>query len=130
MNHPGYRMDEVARVVGGTLHGPEPHAVVEHLAIDSRKALPRSGVLFVAVKGERHDGHRYLSELSAHGVRCFLVQEVPDGIEGTFVQVSDTLDALRRLAAWHRGRFQCVDGRESAAGAGRNRPRPQHGRPG
>ena len=39
--------------------------------IDSRRAIGAEGTLFIALRGERHDGHRYIPALIKQGVRCF-----------------------------------------------------------
>lgn len=102
----GHRLADLATAVGGTLHG-DGHAPITDLSIDSRQAIGGEGTLFVALQGERHDGHRYIPELVARGVRCFLVHadQVPSGGDISCIAVNDTLDALQRLAAWHRGHF-------------------------
>jgi UDP-N-acetylmuramoyl-tripeptide--D-alanyl-D-alanine ligase len=57
-------LQEIAEVVGGTVHG-DPDLVVDAPAfLDSRKAAP--GGLFVAVVGEHVDGHEYAA--GAHAV--------------------------------------------------------------
>ncbi|WP_457204091.1 UDP-N-acetylmuramoyl-tripeptide--D-alanyl-D-alanine ligase [Nocardioides sp. HB32] len=57
-------LQEIAEVVGGTVHG-DPDLVVDGPAfLDSRKAEP--GGLFVAVVGEHVDGHEYAA--GAHAV--------------------------------------------------------------
>src|SRR5918993_2361297 len=45
------------------------------LVLDSRKSPISEGVIFFAIKGDRHDGHRYLNELYQKGVRQFIVEE-------------------------------------------------------
>lgn len=96
----------IAEVVGGSFNGPSD-PVIEHLLIDSRNPVP-GDALFIALKGPRHDGHRYIKELYARGLRNFLVSEALDGSripEANVIRVPDTLVALQALAAWHRARF-------------------------
>ena len=50
-------LDEVASAVAGRLHAGDPTAIVSSVALDSRAIEP--GGLFVAVKGERVDGHDF-----------------------------------------------------------------------
>ena len=57
-----------------------------------------------------NDGSRYLSDLYKRGVRNFVVNEVPENYEvlypnSNFLKVSNTLDALQRLAERHRDEF-------------------------
>jgi UDP-N-acetylmuramoyl-tripeptide--D-alanyl-D-alanine ligase len=79
-------------------------------AVDSRLVEP--GNLFVALPGERTDGHRYLAAALDAGARCLLVREgadlggIPD-LAGEFgvVAVPDTLVGLQEVAAAWRLRF-------------------------
>lgn len=93
--------------------------------IDSRLATP--GSLFVALRGERVDGHDFLGGAASQGARGALVRREmvgraaldrpwavvePEGVaEGIspdaflLIPVDDPLAALQRLAAYHRGLF-------------------------
>lgn len=108
MSAPSYRLAQLAEVLGATLHG-DGDARIEHIAIDSRKPFPAGSTLFIALRGHRHDGHRYIPELRQRGVRNFLVladhhTTAPD--DSNLLVVRDTLDALQRLAGWHRSQFR------------------------
>lgn len=78
-------------------------------SVDSRRVRP--GELFVALPGERTDGHRFLREAVVSGAAGLLVAHAPDpatlGALGdvTIVAVSDPLAALHRVAAAWRARF-------------------------
>jgi len=74
------------------------------VVVDSRQAGP--GDLFVALPGERRDGHEFVAGAVARGARGVLVRELPDELlagAAAFV-VPDTLLALQRLAAGRRDR--------------------------
>ncbi len=108
MNAP-YLLSRIAEVVGGVLHAPLGDGPVVDLLLDSRRSQVQPDTLFVALRGERHDGHRFLHDMAARGVRHALVSEAPPaGLRDRLntIVVPDTLDALQRLAAWHRGHFQ------------------------
>jgi len=81
---------------------------VSYLATDSRTLPPSPETLFIAINGPRHNGHRFIPDLYARGVRCFLVSEVPDAAafpDAAFCLVDDSVRALQRLAAWHRAAY-------------------------
>jgi alanine racemase len=111
-------LEGLAEVLGGTLHTRPAGAQdmlewpVEHLLIDSRGGLPGGNSLFVALRGERHDGHRYIPELLERGVRAFLVDHLPEELPSAvdhrcaFLVVADTLDAFQRTVARHRASFR------------------------
>jgi alanine racemase len=80
----------------------------EHLLTDSRHVAAPAVSVFFALKGKRHDGHRFLTDLHDAGVRQFIVSNPVDpGLlpGASILRVSDTLDALQALAAHHRSRF-------------------------
>ena len=84
------------------LHPPSRH--LAGVAIDSRSVAP--GNLFVALVGEIHDAHDYLSTAIAAGAHAVVVSrevEVPPGV-GVF-RVEDTLRALGALGGFHRRRY-------------------------
>ncbi|MGZ3862043.1 MAG: bifunctional UDP-N-acetylmuramoyl-tripeptide:D-alanyl-D-alanine ligase/alanine racemase [Bacteroidia bacterium] len=76
---------------------------------DSRTSGFAAGSFFVAIKGDRHNGHVYIKELYAQGCRCFLVSEkhayYAELQNASFLLVKDTLNALQRLAAFKRSLF-------------------------
>ena len=82
-------------------------------AVDSRGVAP--GALFVALPGERTDGHRFIGAAVAAGAAAVLVSRAPDEAAGelpldalgdvTVVLVPDTLRALHAVAGAWRRRF-------------------------
>ncbi len=83
---------------------------VHQLLIDSRSLSAPVGVLFVAIPGERHDGHTYIADLYTRGVRAFIItkeneKHVTECSEASFVIVDDALQALQQLGASHRDKF-------------------------
>lgn len=85
----------IARTVSGTVVG-DPDAVVgPDVVIDSRLVTP--GSLFVALPGERVDGHDYVTVAAASGAAAAVVAE-PQGTALPEIQVADPLAALASLA--------------------------------
>jgi UDP-N-acetylmuramoyl-tripeptide--D-alanyl-D-alanine ligase len=97
------RLSEAGASFGVMHQGPD----VEFLAVgtDSRAVIP--GMLFVALKGERFDGHDYVREVLARGAAGAMVErawaEANPGLP--LIPVNDTRLALGQLAAAWRGRF-------------------------
>ena len=80
---------------------------IRNACIDSRGARP--GDLFFAIKGERFDGHDFVSEVAARGVAAVVVEQkkVPASLPDCAVLVvADTRAALGRFAAVYRREFQ------------------------
>ncbi len=78
-------------------------------AVDSRLVHP--GCLFVALPGERTDGHRFLAAAASSGASALLVTRAPDSMDldalgdVTVVLVPDALAGLHAVAAAWRSRF-------------------------
>jgi UDP-N-acetylmuramoyl-tripeptide--D-alanyl-D-alanine ligase len=91
------RLSEVAAAVGGRLVGDDD--TIGSVSIDSRDV--GTGTLFVALRGERTDGHRYVGEAMERGAVAALVEREITGASPA-VMVDDTGRALLDLAADER----------------------------
>jgi Alr-MurF fusion protein len=103
-----YSIENIASIVKGKWIAQHENAVIAHLLIDSRRLIFPATSLFFALQGPRRDGHHFLNELYAKGVRNFVVGDTVDATqlpEANIVQVPDTLQALQALAAQHRKLF-------------------------
>lgn len=76
------------------------------VSTDTRTITP--GALFVALSGERFDGHEYIAEALNKGAAGMIVSREPVGLlPGVAVfLVTDTWTAFEDLARFHRCRFQ------------------------
>ncbi len=86
------KASEIASVVQGTLHG-EDVTVSEAAVINSSEAIP--GSLFLAIKGERVDGHDFVADAREHGAVLTLSTK---SVEGPHIVVTDVVVALGKLA--------------------------------
>ncbi len=99
---------EIAEACGGRLHRPQEKARPSGFSIDSRTLEP--GELFIALPGQRTDGHRFLAEAFARGasgalVRAEALADLPAGIGQNLIAVDDTLRALQQAARAYRDCF-------------------------
>ena len=86
----------IARSVSGTLGTDDAQALIgPDVVIDSRLATP--GSLFVALPGERTDGHDFVAAAAAAGASAALVGH-PTGAPLAEIVVDDPLTALADLA--------------------------------
>jgi UDP-N-acetylmuramoyl-tripeptide--D-alanyl-D-alanine ligase len=101
-----FKTADLAAASGGRPAGRLPEACIRRVVTDSRQAGPES--LFVAIAGQRLDGHSFVAEALGRGAACALVCSAeccPDGpLRDRFIVVDDTIAALGRLAADHRRR--------------------------
>ncbi len=100
-----FTVDEVVTATGGRLAQTGSVAGFAGVSIDSRTCLP--GSLFVAIEGERHDGHDFIPEVIKRGAAGAVVRKgalpSPGPISGGYlIEVSDTTTALGDLAAFRR----------------------------
>ncbi len=102
------KLDQISWAAGGELRGGSSAVRVERVVTDSRGAVP--GALFVALKGQQRDGHRFLADAFRNGASAALVAR--DAIAHTAVEpewplivVPDPLRALQSLARWQRREF-------------------------
>jgi UDP-N-acetylmuramoyl-tripeptide--D-alanyl-D-alanine ligase len=103
-NRARFTLGEVRTHTAGELRGAAEDAVVEGVTTDSRADV--RGKLFVALSGERFDGHRFVEDVVRNGAVAALVRRgaaVPADVP--IVEVEDTLVALGSLARAHRKRW-------------------------
>ncbi len=102
-----YSANEIASITRGTVTG-NGEIFINRLLIDSRNLAFPVESLFIAIRGDRHDGNTFIPDLYQKGVRCFIVSKIPNCLcpEATFIVVSDTLVALQDLVAFHRSKFK------------------------
>jgi UDP-N-acetylmuramoyl-tripeptide--D-alanyl-D-alanine ligase len=103
---PCFTAEDVARITGGRLVARSQRPI-RGAAVDSRAVRPDE--LFVALRGERTDGHRFLDAAAAAGASALLVTQAPANPEAfgdvSIIRVRDGLAALHALAAAWRTRF-------------------------
>ncbi len=92
----------IANACGGELTGNEKDFDTEvcGVVIDSRKI--EKGYCFIATPGERVDGHSFIPDVLEKGASCVICREIPAGLNGNFIKVRDSFDALRKVAAFYR----------------------------
>ncbi len=94
----------VARLPASTQVVGDPNLEITSLVVDSRKATP--GAVFVAVRGERVDGHAFVDAAVRRGATAVVVEEsraqnVPAGV--TAILVPESRRALSIIAATFYG---------------------------
>ncbi len=95
-----FDLERVARITAGEFSGTKRNCQLSGISTDSRNITP--GALFIPLRGERFDGHDYLSQAVKNGAAACLSEEVIEGLSVPVVRVSGTLRALGDLAAAYR----------------------------
>jgi UDP-N-acetylmuramoyl-tripeptide--D-alanyl-D-alanine ligase len=95
----------VATACSGMILRGSAEALVQRVCTDSR--LVMAGDLFVALAGDKFDGHDYLGEVAAKGVAAVLVKQgraLPE-LGCAVIEVADPRVALGQIAAAYRNAF-------------------------
>ena len=99
------RLHEAATAIGATLQGADRE--FSAVSTDSRNLPP--GCLFIALRGERFDGHAFVEQVLAQGAAAVMVDDASrlptPSPQSSALIVDDTRLALGRLAAWQRHRM-------------------------
>lgn len=88
------KLSQVAQLTAGELQGTDLD--FQQVSIDTRTL--QGGDLFVAIRGDRFDGHDYLTQAADQGA-CAALTEKSCKAFSSYVQVSDSRRALGQLAA-------------------------------
>lgn len=100
-----YSSKEISEILDSKACGVNDFEITE-VSVDSRSVNMPEATLFFALKGVNHDGHDYVKELYSRGVRSFVVSDMrrafADFPDAVFFEVKDVLQALQKLASWHR----------------------------
>jgi UDP-N-acetylmuramoyl-tripeptide--D-alanyl-D-alanine ligase len=111
---------EIAAATGGRLVNYIDEKSSVGVASDTRAV--RRGCLFVALAGERFDGHEFVGDAVAKGAAAVIVRTGQGtGLRANVIEVDDTLAAWGDLARahlkrWRRGKAPCVVGITGSAG--------------
>ena len=94
----GMTIEKACAVCGGRYCGEgDLSAELGRVVIDSREVVP--GDLFLAYKGERVDGHDYISAALDRGAACCLALRCPEGERRGVIVTDDVQRALEDIAA-------------------------------
>src|SRR3990167_2337832 len=95
-------LDEIARILGCS---PALAIDVHGVTIDSRTLQP--GHVFVALRGDRVDGHDFIPEVAQKGAVAVICEKRCNQAAIPQFVVRSTLDALAKLAVYHRQTMTC-----------------------
>lgn len=104
--------EQIAAYCKGKILGGSPAAMVHGISWDSRDISPNC--LYIALPGNKVDGHDFCFDAACSGAVAVLVSRVPDGqtqqallqAGTTIIQVENTQDALAALAAAWRAHLK------------------------
>lgn len=95
---PVFKAQDMARWCEGSWEGAEP-APIQGISIDTRTLQP--GSMYVAIRGEHHDGHAFVAEAIRRGA-AVVMASAPVTADRPVLRVADTRKALIDLAKGYR----------------------------
>lgn len=95
-------LEHIAAVCGGTYYGNEADRTkeIKGAVIDSRLVEP--GYLFIPVKGEKVDGHRFIPDVFEKGALAVFSEQELCNVAGPYILVESSLAAMKMLAEDYR----------------------------
>jgi UDP-N-acetylmuramoyl-tripeptide--D-alanyl-D-alanine ligase len=85
-------------------HLPDRSCVATGITTDSRNVKP--GQVFLALRGEKFDGHDFVTKAIAQGAIAAIVDEQFQSADLPLLVVSNTLEAYQAIGHWWRKQFQ------------------------
>ena len=101
-------LKDLFNLSGSEIVNPDSYKAVSNVTIDSRKI--EKGSLFIAIKGEKFDGHDFVRDVIKNGASAVVIEKKKysqfDDIEVPLVLVDDTIKALGELAKVWRSKLK------------------------
>ena len=100
-----FTLAEIAAACGGTYVGDEAlkTACVTSVERDSRQI--KQGSLFLAIPGERVDGHDFIEKCFDSGAVCAICEKAPKNASKPYILVPSTLQAVKKIGRAYREKF-------------------------
>jgi UDP-N-acetylmuramoyl-tripeptide--D-alanyl-D-alanine ligase len=118
-NRARFSLRELREITAGSWLGspPDERAEIVGVSTDTRELRPDQA--FVAIAGERHDGHGLLDRAAEAGATLGLVERAVEPAGGRslpLLRVASTVDALGALGARHLARWRGLGGERRVVG--------------
>ena len=94
------KVHDIIEATGGLLLSGDLNTEVIGATQDSRQI--KEGNLYIAIKGQKQDGHSFVLDALSKGAAAVLVEDAVDGKDKAVIQVSNTVHALQQLAHYVR----------------------------
>lgn len=95
-------LENIAKACGGIYVGDNAlrDSEITGAVIDSRQVEP--GYLYIPIRGERVDGHRFIPDVFEKGALAVLSEEPLENPAGPYIQVASSEQALKDIAEFYR----------------------------
>ncbi len=95
-------LEHIAAACGGTYYGNEEAKQTEVTGVVTDSRRMKEGNLYVALRGERVDGHTFIPDVFAKGAAAVLSEEKLADPAGPYILVESCLSALKDIAEFYR----------------------------
>ena len=100
-----FTLAEIAEACGGTYVGDESLKDTAITSVERDSRAVKEGSLFLAIKGERVDGHDFIEKCFDSGAVCAICEAVPENPSKPCILVPSTLDAVKKIGRAYREKF-------------------------
>ena len=100
-----FTLAEIAAACGGKYVGSEDMKATAITSVERDSRCVKPGALFLAIPGERVDGHDFIQTAYQKGAVCTLCEKAPSTNEHPFILVPSTLEAVKKAARAYREKF-------------------------
>lgn len=100
-----FTLEEIAVSCGGKFMGNDSDKNIEITSVERDSRQIKDGSLFLAIKGERADGHDYINMCFDKGAVCAVCEKPPQNASKPYILVESTLNAVKKIAKAYREKF-------------------------
>ncbi len=100
-----FTLEEIAVACDGEFVGDSNLKNTAITSVERDSRMIKDGSLFLAIKGERVDGHNYVLQCFDKGAVCAIVEKPIEGATKPYILVDSTLVAVKKIAKAYRKKF-------------------------
>ena len=100
-----FTLAEIAASCGGKYVGEEALKNTAITSVERDSRAVKDGALFLAIKGERVDGHDFIEKCYDSGAVCAICEKAPENPKKPYILVDSTLNAVKDIAKAYREKF-------------------------
>lgn len=96
-------LEAIAKAIGGKAYNIDKivaDTTARGVVIDSRQV--EEGYIFIAIKGERVDGHSFIEQVFDKGAMAVICENAPKNCHKPYIVVDSSTEALKAMAAYYR----------------------------
>lgn len=100
-----FTLEEIALSCNGIYVGSDSEKTTPITSVERDSRQIKEGSLFLAIKGERVDGHDFIEKCYGSGAVCAICEKAPENATKPYILVDSTLEAVKKIAKSYREKF-------------------------